>query len=283
MKPETFQVDLSGTVAVITGGGGVLCSSFGEALAVSGAKVALLDINLSAAEAAAERIRLAGGDAIGVQADCLDKGSLSAAAEAVRERFGPCDLLINGAGGNNPAATTTQEGFDPFCMNIPGEQSFFDIDGDKFGFVFDLNVKAAVLTTQVFAKEMIGRGGNILNVSSMNAFRPLTKIPAYSAAKAAVSNLTQWLAVYFAPAGIRVNAIAPGFFITGQNHDLLLNPDGSYKPRAEKIIAHTPQKRFGEPKDLIGTLLWLASEEASGFVNGTVIPVDGGFAAYSGV
>ncbi|MGI6269129.1 MAG: SDR family oxidoreductase [Candidatus Howiella sp.] len=283
MKLKTFQADLSGKVAVITGGGGVLCSAFGEALAASGAKVALLDISLPAAEAAAGRIRAAGGIAVGVQADCLNKESLAAAAETVRQELGPCDLLINGAGGNNPAATTAQEVFDPASLDNPDEQSFFDIDGDRFGFVFDLNVKAAVLTTQVFAKEMLGRGGSILNVSSMNAFRPLTKIPAYSAAKAAVSNLTQWLAVYFAPAGIRVNAIAPGFFITNQNHDLLLNSDGSLKPRAEKIITHTPQKRFGEPADLVGTLLWLASEEASGFVNGTVIPVDGGFAAYSGV
>lgn len=283
MKLNTFHADLAGKVAVITGGGGVLCSAFGEALAASGAKVALLDINPQAAEAAAEKIRAVGGTAIGVEADCLKPESLAAAAARVREALGPCDLLINGAGGNNPAATTSQEVFDPDCLDLAGEKSFFDIDGEKFGFVFDLNVKAAVLTTQAFAKDMLGRGGSILNVSSMNAFRPLTKIPAYSAAKAAVSNLTQWLAVYFAPAGIRVNAIAPGFFITNQNRDLLLNPDGSFKPRAEKIIAHTPQKRFGEPKDLIGTLLWLASEEASGFVNGTVIPVDGGFAAYSGV
>ncbi|HIZ83310.1 MAG TPA: SDR family oxidoreductase [Firmicutes bacterium] len=280
---QTYHVDLSGVVAVITGAGGVLCSGFAADLAACGAAVALLDINLEAAERAASAIREAGGKALAVKADCLSAESLRAAREAVAAAFGPCSLLVNGAGGNNAAANTSHETLEPSLLDDPAETSFFDLDSAAFGKVFDLNVRAAVLTTQVFARDMVSTGGNIINISSMNAFRPLTKIPAYSAAKAAVSNFTQWLAVYLAPCHIRVNAIAPGFFITGQNHDLLLNPDGSYKPRAEKIIAHTPQKRFGQPSDLTGTLLWLCSEEMSGFVNGTVIPVDGGFAAYSGV
>ena len=280
---QTYKIDLTNKTAVITGAGGVLCSGFAADLAACGASVALLDINLEAAEKAAAAIKTAGGKAIAVQADCLSKESLEKAREQVTAAFGACNLLINGAGGNHPAAGTSHETMEPDFLDDPAETSFFDLDAAAFGKVFDLNVRAAVLTTQVFAKDMVKTGGSILNVSSMNAFRPLTKIPAYSAAKAAVSNFTQWLAVYLAPCGIRVNAIAPGFFITKQNHDLLLNPDGSFKPRADKIIAHTPQKRFGEPRDLTGTLLWLASEEMSGFVNGTVIPVDGGFAAYSGV
>lgn len=283
INKNKFQVDLSGKTAVITGAGGVLCSAFAAALAECGAAVALLDINLSAAQKAAGEIVKNGGKAVAVQADCLSKSSLLAAQAEVGRMLGRCDLLINGAGGNHPMASTARETFEPDLDDALRGQSFFDIDGDKFGFVFDLNVKAAVLTTQVFAKDMVDRGGNIINISSMNAYRPLTKIPAYSAAKAAVSNLTQWLAVYFAPANIRVNAIAPGFFITRQNHDLLIKPNGGYQPRAEKILAHTPQKRFGEPDDLIGTLLWLACDEASGFVTGTVVPVDGGFSAYSGV
>ncbi len=280
---QTYQMDLTNKIAVITGAGGVLCSGFAADLAACGAAVALLDINLEAAQKAADAITQKGGRALAVEADCLDKSSLERAAGKVREAFGPCNLLINGAGGNHPAASTSHEVMEPDFLDNADETGFFDLDAAAFGKVFDLNVKAAVLTTQVFAKDMVKTGGSILNISSMNAFRPLTKIPAYSAAKAAVSNFTQWLAVYLAPCKIRVNAIAPGFFITKQNHDLLLNPDGSYKPRAEKILAHTPQKRFGEPADLTGTLLWLVNDQLSGFVNGTVIPVDGGFAAYSGV
>lgn len=282
MKPS-FQVDLTGKVAVITGAGGVLCSSFARALAENGAAVALLDINGIAAEHIAEEIRAAGGKALAVAADCLSAESLTAAREKVRAEFDDCDILINGAGGNHPKANTSHEFFSPELLDADGETSFFDLNPSAFDRVFALNLNAAVLTTQVFAKSMIGRGGTILNVSSMNAFRPLTKIPAYSAAKAAVSNFTQWLAVYLAPCGIRVNAIAPGFFITHQNHDLLIDENGGYRPRAEKILAHTPQRRFGTPDDLTGTLLWLVCEEASGFVTGTVIPVDGGFSAYSGV
>lgn len=280
---QPYQINLQNKTAVITGAGGVLCSGFAADLAASGAAVALLDINEAAAEQAAAAIRDKGGRAVAIQADCLSKESLEAAREKALAAFGPCNLLVNGAGGNHPAASTSHEVLEPALLDDAAQTSFFDLDAAAFGKVFDLNVQAAVLTTQVFAKDMVKSGGSILNVSSMNAFRPLTKIPAYSAAKAAVSNLTQWLAVYLAPCGVRVNAIAPGFFITKQNRDLLLNPDGSYKPRADKIIAHTPQKRFGQPSDLTGTLLWLASDEMSGFVNGTVIPVDGGFAAYSGV
>lgn len=283
MDKTKYTVDLSGTVAVITGAGGVLCSSFACDLAACGASVALLDINEDAAKSVAGTINQSGGTALAIKADCLSKESLLTASSTVRAAFGKCSLLINGAGGNHPAASTSHETLSPDHFSAEGENSFFDLDAAAFSRVFDLNVNAAVLTTQVFAKDMVQDGGSVINISSMNAFRPLTKIPAYSAAKAAVSNFTQWLAVYLAPAGIRVNAIAPGFFITKQNYDLLIDENGKYKQRAEKIIAHTPQKRFGKPEDLTGTLLWLASEEASGFVTGTVIPVDGGFSAYSGV
>lgn len=281
---DKVKFDLSSEVAVITGAGGVLCSGFAKVLAECGAKVAVLDINLEAAKKVADEIVEAGGKAIAVAADCLSKESLEAANETVKKEFGACTLLINGAGGNNPKATTSHETLEPELLDKEGEISFFDLDNTAFGRVFDLNVRAAVITTQVMAKDMAKNGrGNIINISSMNAFRPLTKIPAYSSAKAAVSNFTQWLSVYLAPSGIRCNAIAPGFFISKQNYDLMLNADGSLKPRGNKIISHTPMKRFGEQKDLWGTLCWLASEEASGFVTGIVVPVDGGFSAYSGV
>lgn len=280
---QTYHMDLSGVVAVITGAGGVLCSGFAADLAACGAAVALLDINLEAAERAASAIREAGGKALAVKADCLSAESLRAAREAVAAAFGPCSLLVNGAGGNNAAANTSHETLEPSLLDDPAETSFFDLDSAAFGKVFDLNVRAAVLTTQVFARDMVSTGGNIINISSMNAFRPLTKIPAYSGAKAAVSNFTQWLAVHFSKVGIRVNAIAPGFFVTDQNRALLKNPDGSLTPRSEKILSQTPMGRFGEAEELIGTLLFLVSDEAASFVNGVVIPVDGGFAAYSGV
>ena len=277
-----FQIDLKDKVAVITGAGGVLCSGFAKALAACGAKVALLDINTTAAQAVADEIIKDGGCAIAVEANCLKTESLEAAHAVVVEKLGSCDILINGAGGNNPRGTTDNETMTPDMLDNKDLKTFFDLDPDGIRFVFDLNVVAAVLTTHVFTKEMVKNGGVILNVSSMNAFRPLTKIPAYSAAKAAVSNLTQWLAVHFAPCNIRVNAIAPGFFVTNQNRDLLFK-DGKPTARTEKILRGTPMDRFGEMDDLTGTLLWLVSNEASGFVTGVVVPVDGGFAAYSGV
>ncbi len=277
-----FNIDLNGKVAVITGAGGVLCSGFAKALAQCGAKVALLDINTVAAQAVADEINACGGKAIAVEANCLKSDSLAAAHDVVLKELGACDILINGAGGNNPRGTTDNETMTPDLLDNKDIKTFFELDPDGIRFVFDLNVVAAVLTTQAFTKEMVKNGGVILNVSSMNAFRPLTKIPAYSAAKAAVSNLTQWLAVHFAPCNIRVNAIAPGFFVTNQNRDLLFK-DGKPTARTEKILRGTPMNRFGETDDLTGTLLWLVSNEASGFVTGVVIPVDGGFAAYSGV
>lgn len=272
-----FSIDLSNKVAVITGAGGVLMSEFARALAASGAKVALLDVNARAAEEVAASI---GENALAVPTDCLSKANILRAAEVVHKTFGQVDILINGAGGNNPRATCDNEVMTPDTADI---KSFFDLEESGLKFVFDLNITSAFLVTQVFAADMVKRGGNIINISSMNAFRPLTKIPAYSAAKAGVSNFTEWLAVHFAPCGIRVNAIAPGFFVTNQNRALLYTEDGQPTPRTDKILAATPQRRFGEVSDLLGTLLWLVSDEASGFVTGVVIPVDGGFNAYSGV
>ena len=279
-----FKIDLSDKVAVITGGGGVLCASFAEAVAECGAKVAVLDINLEAAERVAEGIRANGGTAIAVKANCLERESLDEARATVEKELGACDILINGAGGNNPRATTANEYFDPETLGDADKVDFFDLKPEGIKFVFGLNVTAAFLTTQVFALDMAKKGkGTVLNISSMNAFRPLTKIPAYSAAKAAVSNFTQWLAVHFATAGVRVNAIAPGFFVTNQNRALLFAPDGTPTPRTEKILRGTPMGRFGESEELLGTMLWLLSDEAAGFVTGIVVPVDGGFSAYSGV
>lgn len=272
-----YQIDLGGKVAVVTGAGGVLMSEFAKALAACGAKVALLDINGEAAGAVAAEI---GDNALAIATNCLDKQSILAARDQIHARFGKVNFLVNGAGGNNPRATCDNEVMTPDAATL---KSFFDLEESGLRFVFDLNITSAFLVTQVFAEDMVHTGGNIINISSMNAFRPLTKIPAYSAAKAGVSNLTQWLAVHFAPCGIRVNAIAPGFFVTNQNRDLLYNKDGTPTARTGKILGSTPQKRFGEVSDLLGTLLWLASDEASGFVTGVVVPVDGGFNAYSGV
>lgn len=279
-----FNIDLNGRVAVVTGAGGVLCSVFSSALAKCGAKVALLDLNGAAAEKVAEQIRAEGGTAIAVAANCLDRRSLEEAKAVVTEKLGSCDILINGAGGNNPRATTADEYFDPTSLTSD-KQNFFNLDPDGFRFVFDLNVVAAFLTTQVFAREMAEskKGGSIINISSMNAYRPLTKIPAYSAAKAAVSNFTQWLAVHFAGTGIRVNALAPGFFVTNQNRALLFTEDGKPTARTEKILRGTPMGRFGEAEELLGGLLFLVNDKASGFITGVVLPIDGGFSAYSGV
>jgi NAD(P)-dependent dehydrogenase (short-subunit alcohol dehydrogenase family) len=267
----SVSFDLTNQVAVVTGGAGILCSAMCRALAEAGAQVAVLDLRLEPAEALAAEI---GHGALGVAGNVLDQASLEAAAQKVVAAFGRVDILINGAGGNQPQATTSPE------------QPFFDLPAEALRRVFDLNLMGTILPSQVFGKIMAGqKSGVILNLSSMNAFRPLTRIAAYSAAKAGVSNFTQWLAVHLAqeysPA-IRVNAIAPGFFVGDQNRRLLLNDDGSLTPRGEQILAHTPMARFGVPDDLLGTLLWLVSP-ASAFVTGIVVPVDGGFSAFSGV
>jgi NAD(P)-dependent dehydrogenase (short-subunit alcohol dehydrogenase family) len=263
--------DVQGKVAVVTGGAGVLCAAMCRTLAQAGAKVAVLDLRLGAAEALATEL---GKDAIGVACNVLDKASVEVAAKKVIEAFGRVDILINGAGGNKPQATTNPE------------QSFFDLPADAVRWVFDLNLMGTILPSQVFGRVMAEqKSGVIINISSMNSFRPLTRIPAYSAAKAGVSNFTQWLAVHMAQEYspvIRVNAIAPGFFVGEQNRGLLLNEDGSLTPRGQQIISHTPMARFGNPDDLLGTLMWLVSP-ASAFVTGIVVPVDGGFSAFSGV
>ena len=287
---NNLTFDLTGKIAVVTGGGGVLCSGFSKTLAKAGAAVAVCDLRLDAAQKVADEIVADGGRAIGVEMNVLSKESVEAAKEKIYAELGQVDILLNGAGGNNPKGSTTRDNLTPEEVEeldkngvIEGVKTFFDLDPEGISFVFNLNFLGTLIPTQVFARDMASRGGNIINVSSMNAFRPLTRIPAYSGAKAAVSNFTQWLAVHYAPVGIRVNAIAPGFFLTEQNRTLLTNPDGSLTARADKIITHTPMKRFGTPDDLDGTLLWLADDRFSAFVDGVVIPVDGGFAAYSGV
>lgn len=270
---------------VITGAGGVLCRTLAKAFAEKGHHVALLDLKKEAALSAAASITKAGGSAIGVEANVLEKESLISAKKEVNDAFGNCDILINGAGGNHPLGTTSNPflGSNDMNVTIEGFKTFFDLDIEGIQFVFNLNFIGTLLPTQIFAVDMVGREGcSILNISSMNAFTPLTKIPAYSGAKAAVSNFTQWLAVHFSKVGIRVNAIAPGFFLTEQNRKLLTNRDGSLTPRGNQIIEQTPMGRFGEPKHLVGTTLWICSEEAS-FITGIVVPIDGGFSAYSGV
>lgn len=279
----SFGTDLTGKVAVVTGAGGVLCGMFAKTLAEAGAKVALLDRNIEAAQKKADEITANGGIAKAYQVDVLDKNVLETAHNEVLKDLGKCDILLNGAGGNSPRATTEKEYFEPGDIESD-TVSFFDLDQSGVEFVFNLNFLGTLLPTQVFAKDMIGREGcNILNVSSMNAFTPLTKIPAYSGAKAAISNFTQWLAVHFSKSGIRVNAIAPGFFVTKQNEKLLFDEAGQPTARTTKILAATPMGRFGEAEELNGTVLYLLNDQASGFVNGVVIPIDGGFSAYSGV
>ena len=280
-----FKVDLQDKVAVVTGGGGVLGSYFAKALAECGAKVAILDLNQEPADRVAKEINEAGGKAIGVAANVLDREALEAARDIVEKELGTCDILLNNAGGNNPKGTTDDEFFNlETVKNNPEMKTFFDLDPKGVGFVFDLNFLGTLLPSQVFAKAMTEKKGScIINVSSMNAFTPLTKIPAYSGAKAAISNFTQWCATYFAKAGIRVNAIAPGFLVTKQNEKLLFNEDGTPTARTGKIIGSTPMERFGEPEELVGGLLFLASEDAASFVTGVVLPIDGGFSSYTGV
>ena len=279
-----FMIDLKGKTAVVTGGGGVLCSGFAKAIAQTGAAVAILDINEAAAKKLAEEINADGGCAMGVAANVLEKESLEKAKKEINDAFGTVDILLNGAGGNNPKGTTTKDYFNPEDEYLEGVKTFFDLDPSGVEFVFNLNFLGTLLPTQVFAHDLIGKkDACIINVSSMNAFTPLTRIPAYSGAKAAVSNFTQWLAVHFSKVGIRVNAIAPGFFLTQQNKTLLLDENGNYTERSKKIISQTPMERFGKTEELAGTLLWLLDYNASSFVTGVVVPVDGGFAAYSGV
>ncbi|MBR0112824.1 MAG: SDR family oxidoreductase [Clostridia bacterium] len=278
--------NLKGRVAVITGGGGVLCSGFAKVLAGLGVKTAVLDLREEAAAEVVNEINANGGTAIAVGCNVLEMESLEKARQKINAELGPCDILINGAGGNNPKGTTSKDIFEEGDLEnkIEGVKTFFDLDPSGIQFVFNLNILGTLLTTQCFAKDMIGRQNTcIINISSMNAFCPLTRIPAYSAAKAGVSNFTQWLAVHFAEAGIRVNAIAPGFFATNQNHSLLFNEDGSLTPRSEKIISHTPMRRFGVPEDLSGALAFFCDETYSGFITGVILPIDGGFNAYSGV
>ena len=277
-----FEINLTGKVAVVTGAGGVLCSEMAKALAQCGAKVALLGRTLEPLEKVAAEVAALGGVARSYQANVLDRAALESAAEKIHAELGLCSILINGAGGNNPRTTTDKEYYEPGDIDAE-TKSFFDLDQESVQFVFNLNFTGTLLPTQVFAKDMLTTGGSIINVSSMNAFTPLTKIPAYSGAKAAISNFTQWLAVHFSRVGIRVNAIAPGFFSTAQNAKLLWNEDGTPTARTGKILAATPMGRFGTPDELIGALLYLVCDEASGFVTGTVMAVDGGFSAYSGV
>lgn len=278
--------NLKGRVAVVTGGGGVLCSGFSKDLARQGMKVAVLDLREEAAQKVADEIKAEGFEAIGVGCNVLETESLQAARKIINETYGTCDLLLNGAGGNHPAGTTTKDKLElsDIANKAEGVKTFFDLDPKGIEFVFNLNFLGTLLTTQCFAGDMVGKeNACIINVSSMNSYKPLTRIPAYSAAKAAVSNFTQFMAVHFSEVGIRVNAIAPGFFSTNQNKALLYNEDGSLTARSEKILGHTPLGRFGVPEDITGTLLFLSDETYSKFVTGVIIPVDGGFSAYSGV
>jgi len=274
-RPADTLFDLSGKVAVVTGGAGVLCAALSRGLALEGVKVALLDVNRQGMDRLTKEINLADGEAMGIECDVCDHASIKSAAQQVMAAWGRVDFLINGAGGNSPQATTK------------ADLSFFDLPDNALEWVVELNLFGTMLVSQVFGRIMADQqNGIILNISSMNAFRPLTRIPAYSAAKAAVSNFTQWLAVHMAleySPDIRVNAIAPGFFLTDQNHYLLINKDnGELTERGQAVITHTPMKRFGSPDDLLGVVLWLLSP-ASSFVTGIVVPIDGGFSAYSGV
>lgn len=283
MNKNVLNTDLTGKVAVVTGAGGVLCSAFSKTLARAGAKVALLDLNETAAEGFAAEIRAEGGEARAYKCNVLDKAACMEVAEKVNAELGACDILINGAGGNNSRAQTDKEYFELGDIDAD-TKSFFDLEADGVSFVFNLNFLGTLIPTQAFAAQMVGKEGcNIINISSMNAFNPLTKIPAYSGAKAAISNFTQWLAVHFSKVGIRVNAIAPGFFSTKQNAALLFNSDGTPTARTGKILAATPMGRFGESNELDGGLLFLLNNNAASFITGVVLPIDGGFSAYSGV
>ncbi len=276
-----LNIDYTGKVVVITGAGGLICSAMARAFAQSGAKVAALDLNEEAVKALADELCAEGFICKGYKANVLDPEALAAVHESVVADLGPCDILINGAGGNNPRATTDNE-YQHEAKE--GGKSFFDLSPDGVDFVFKLNFQGTLLPTQAFAKDMVEKGaGCILNISSMNAYTPLTKIPAYSAAKAGISNFTQWLATHFAGTGIRCNAIAPGFLVSAQNYKLLFNEDGTPTARSNKILNGTPTHRYLDATELLGATLFLCDDRAASAITGVVLPIDGGFAAYSGV
>ncbi len=276
-----LNVDFTGKTVVVTGAGGVLCSVMARAFAQAGAKVAALDINEDAVKKLSEEVRAEGYTLNGYKCNVLESDSIKAAHDAILTDLGPVDILVNGAGGNNPRATTDNE-YQHEAKE--GQKTFFDLDPSGVDFVFKLNFQGTLLPTQIFAKDMVERGsGVILNVSSMNAYIPLTKIPAYSGAKAAISNFTQWLATHFAKSGIRCNAIAPGFLVSNQNRALLFNPDGTPTARSAKILNGTPMGRFVDAQELLGGVFFLCDDKAASAITGVVLPIDAGFAAYSGV
>ena len=281
MKNLPLNIDFTGKVVVVTGAGGLICGAMARAFAQSGAKVAALDLNEDAVKALANELKAEGYICEGYKANVLEPEALEAVHQAVLADLGPCDILVNGAGGNNPRATTDNE-YQHEAKE--GGKSFFDLEPNGVDFVFKLNFQGTLLPTQVFAKDMVARkSGNILNISSMNAYIPLTKIPAYSAAKAGISNFTQWLATHFAGTGIRCNAIAPGFLVSNQNRALLFNEDGTPTPRAGKIQNGTPMGRLAESEELLGGMFFLTDDKAASAVTGVILPFDCGFAAYSGV
>lgn len=281
MMELPFQIDFSGKVVVITGAGGVICGTMAKAFAQAGAKVAAINRTGSKVYALAEELRAEGFICNGYEGNVLDPESMKAVHEQILKDFGPCDILINGAGGNNPRATCDNE-YQHEAKE--GQKTFFDLDLEGVNAVFGLNFQGTLLPTQIFAKDMVERkSGCILNISSMNAYIPLTKIPAYSGAKAAISNFTQWLATHFAGTGIRCNAIAPGFLVTNQNRSLLFSEDGTPTARSAKILNGTPTHRFVDSEELIGGTFFLCSDKAASAVTGVVLPIDAGFAAYSGV
>ena len=276
-----LNIDFSGKVVVVTGAGGLICGAMARAFAQSGAKVAALDLNEEAVKKLADELKAEGFVCEGYKANVLDPEALAAVHQAVLADLGPCDILVNGAGGNNPRATTDNE-YQHEAKE--GTKTFFDLDPNGVDFVFKLNFQGTLLPTQAFAKDMVAKkSGCILNISSMNAYIPLTKIPAYSAAKAGISNFTQWLAAHFAGTGIRCNAIAPGFLVSNQNRNLLFNADGSLTARSAKILNGTPTGRFVESEELLGAVLFLCDDRAASAITGVVLPIDAGFSAYSGV